>query len=91
MNILEIEYCTGCRWMMRAAWTAQELLTTFEDEIDRVSLIPSRTSGCFQIRLNDRVIHDRKENGGFAELKVLKQQIRDAIQPDRGLGHSDVS
>ena len=25
---VEIEYCTGCRWMLRAAWLAQELLTT---------------------------------------------------------------
>ncbi len=22
-----MEYCTGCRWMMRCAWMAQELLT----------------------------------------------------------------
>ena len=28
---IEIEYCTQCRWMLRAAWVAQELLTTFED------------------------------------------------------------
>jgi len=27
---VEIEYCTGCRFLPRAAWLAQELLTTFE-------------------------------------------------------------
>ncbi|KAH8071239.1 hypothetical protein JL721_4677 [Aureococcus anophagefferens] len=27
---VRIEYCTGCRWMLRSAWLAQELLTTFD-------------------------------------------------------------
>ena len=30
---LEIEYCTQCRWLMRASWTASELLTTFVEEV----------------------------------------------------------
>ena len=30
---LEIHYCTQCRWLMRAAWMAQELLVTFETEL----------------------------------------------------------
>ena len=37
---IEIEYCTGCRWLLRAAWTAQELLTTFEQELGEVTLVP---------------------------------------------------
>ena len=32
MNRIEIEYCTQCRWLMRAAWIAQELLTTAPDK-----------------------------------------------------------
>ena len=98
---VEIEYCTGCRWLLRAAWLAQvcvmrppshlrpppmlpralplvtgsthkhianwcariqhailaqELLTTFEGEIARVSLMPSMgrkdypRGGVFDIR-----------------------------------------
>jgi len=39
---VSIEYCTGCRWMLRAAWNAQELLTTFQDDIHSVTLIPSK-------------------------------------------------
>ena len=39
---VSIEYCTGCRWMLRAAWLAQELLTTFQDDLHSVSLVPSR-------------------------------------------------
>lgn len=37
---VEIEYCTQCRWLLRAAWMAQELLTTFETELDEVALKP---------------------------------------------------
>jgi selenoprotein W-related protein len=89
MAAIDIEYCTGCRWMMRAAWTAQELLSTFEGDLDKVSLLPSPTSGCFQVRLNGYVVHDRKADGGFLELKVLKQRIRDHLNPEKDLGHSD--
>ena len=75
--------------MMRAAWTAQEILTTFEGQLDSVNLIPSSTAGIFQVRLNDCVIHDRKTDGGFLELKALKQHIRDQLSPGKDLGHSD--
>ena len=27
---IRIIYCTQCAWMLRAAWVAQELLTTFQ-------------------------------------------------------------
>jgi selenoprotein W-related protein len=37
---VEIEYCTQCRWLLRAAWLAQELLTTFEQELGEVALVP---------------------------------------------------
>jgi hypothetical protein len=30
---VDIQYCTGCRWMLRSAWLAQELLSTFEKEV----------------------------------------------------------
>ena len=37
-----IKYCTGCRWMLRSAYLATELLTTFDTEIKSVTLVPSR-------------------------------------------------
>jgi selenoprotein W-related protein len=85
---VEIIYCTQCRWLMRAAWLAQELLTTFEKEIGELALIPG-TGGVLDIRLNNEVIFSRKESGHFPELKELKQLIRDRIAPDKPLGHSD--
>jgi len=47
---VEIEYCTGCRWLLRAGWTAQELLTTFEAELGAVTLIPG-SGGVFDVRV----------------------------------------
>lgn len=74
---------------MRAAYMAQELLTTFTDEVFGVTLQPSETSGKYNIRINDEVIFDRKEQGRFPEIKELKQLVRDAVCPDKSLGHSD--
>lgn len=85
---IEIQYCTQCRWLLRAAWTAQELLTTFQDELGSVTLTPG-TGGVFQVFLDGELLWCRKEREGFPELKELKQLIRDKIAPDKNLGHSD--
>lgn len=85
---VEIEYCTQCRWLLRAAWLAQELLTTFETDLKAVSLQPS-AGGIFEVRLDGDVIFSRKIAERFPESKELKQLIRDVIDPARDLGHSD--
>ena len=85
---VEIHYCTQCRWLMRAAWIAQEILTTFEAEIGQLVLVP-RTGGIFKVRTDGDVLWSRKERGRFPELKELKQLIRDRIAPEKDLGHSD--
>lgn len=85
---LEIEYCTQCRWLMRAAWMAQEVLTTFEVEMGEVALRPG-TGGVFEVRLDGQTIFSRSSHGRFPESKELKQLIRDRIAPDRHLGHSE--
>ena len=101
-----ITYCTQCRWMLRAAYYAQELLSTFGNSIGEIALIPA-TGGLFTVHLtfssaaiddnsNDKdvnvqeiLIWDRKSEGGFPETKILKQKIRDHVEPEKGLGHSD--
>ena len=67
---------------------AQELLTTFSEEINELSLQPS-DSGVFRIIVNDVIVWDRKEMDGFPEIKILKQKVRDVITPDKTIGHSD--
>ena len=88
MAHLEITYCIGCNWLLRAGWYAQECLSTFGTGL-RVTLIADDTGGVFRIALDGQLIWDRKADGGFPEIKALKQAIRDRIDPGRSLGHSD--
>ena len=83
-----ITYCTQCQWLLRAAWLAQELLSTFSDDLSRVSLEPG-SGGVFRISCDGVQIWQRKVDGGFPDAKVLKQRLRDQIDPSRDLGHSD--
>lgn len=87
-HMIEITYCTQCRWLLRAAWLAQELLTTFEQDLYSVALKPG-TGGIFEITLDQQLIFSRKEAGRFPEAKEVKQLVRDLIDPARDLGHSD--
>jgi selenoprotein W-related protein len=86
---ITIEYCPKCGWLIRAAWMAQELLTTFTDELQGVLLQPSEVSGRYTICIDSRKVFDRKEAGGFPEIKELKQIIRDVVAPGKNLGHAD--
>ncbi|WP_028694892.1 SelT/SelW/SelH family protein [Pseudomonas cremoricolorata] len=83
-----ITYCTQCQWLLRAAWLAQELLSTFADSLGKVALEPG-TGGVFVIRCDGVQLWERKADGGFPEAKVLKQRVRDVIEPERDLGHND--
>lgn len=74
--------------MLRAAWLAQELLTTFQSELGEVALIPG-TGGVFDVRLDGAVLWSRKAEGRHVDLKDLKQRVRDVVAPGRSLGHSD--
>jgi selenoprotein W-related protein len=85
---VEIEYCRQCRWLLRAAWMAQELLSTFEDEIASVTL-KTGTGGIFDIRIDGATVWSRKQEGRFPDIAELKARIRDIVAPDRDLGHID--
>lgn len=86
---ITIEYCPKCGWLLRAAYMAQELLTTFVDHAGGVTLIPSEVSGRYWIKIGDSTLFDRKRDGHFPEIKELKQAVRDVIAPEMPLGHSD--
>ena len=98
-----ITFCTQCRWMLRAAYFAQELLSTFGGSLGEVALIPA-TGGLFTVHLTYKpvgeaegsdvktqevLLWDRKAEGGFPETKILKQRVRNHIEPGKDLGHSD--
>ncbi|OAA78309.1 selenoprotein domain protein [Akanthomyces lecanii RCEF 1005] len=98
---VSIEFCTQCKWLLRAAYYAQELLSTFSTGLGEVALQPS-TGGRFIVTIHHgaagasgpeesgkTVLWDRKVDGGFPETKELKRRVRDVIEPGRGLGHVD--
>ncbi|CUI01411.1 SelT/SelW/SelH family protein [Leisingera aquaemixtae] len=84
-----ITYCTGCNWLLRAGWMAQELLQTFQGTLGGVTLVPGDTGGIFEIHVDKELVWDRKRDGGFPDAKELKTRVRDRIDPDRDLGHLD--
>lgn len=84
-----ITYCTRCNWLLRAGWLGSELLSTFANEIGEVALVPDATGGVFTIDVDNRRVWDRVADDGFPEAKVLKQRVRDIIDPERDLGHAD--
>ena len=89
-NRVTIIFCPGCGWLLRSAWMAQEILTTFSDEVDCLTLKPSKNeSGVFQIMVNEELLWCRKRDDGFPDVKTLKQRIRDLVAPKKDLGHSD--
>ena len=85
---IEINYCAQCRWLLRASWIAQELLSTFDGDIEALTLKPG-SGGVFDVRLDDAMLWSRKEQGRFPEITELKQLLRDRVDPQRNLGHID--
>ena len=86
---ITIRYCTRCNWLLRAGWLAQELLSSFRDDLGEVALIPDGTGGVFEIWVGETMVWERKRDGGFPESKLLKQRVRDIVDPGRDMGHVD--
>ena len=86
---IEIIYCRLCGWGLCAGWMAQELLTTFAQEVGSVTLTPDATGGVFELRVDGEIIWSRKQRGRFPEMREIKQSVRDRIAPGRSLGHTD--
>ena len=84
--VITIEYCPKCGWLLRAAYMAQEFLTTFGEDIRSVTLQPGLINGDFSVSVDEKKIFDRKQFGGFPEIKELKQLVRDIVSPGKSLG-----
>ena len=87
--LVGITYCRLCGWGLRAGWMAQELLTTFAEEIGTLALTPYASGGVFEVRVDGEIVWSRKEQGRFPDIRELKQLVRDRIALGRPLGHSD--
>lgn len=85
---VEIRYCRKCRFVLRATWLAQELLFTFGDVLGEVALVPGE-GGIFEVSLAGERLFSRAQAGRFPEAAELKRLLRDRIDPNRNLGHSE--
>jgi selenoprotein W-related protein len=85
---ITITYCTQCNWLLRAGWMAQELLSSFSTSLGGVRLVPG-TGGVFVIEVDGHPVWNRVTDGGFPDIKTLKQRVRDIVDPSRDLGHTD--
>ena len=85
---IKVFYCSRCKWLARAAWYAQELLSTYAEDLEEVAIAPAKTAGEFRILVGDTCVLDRTVDG-FLEAKILKRRVRDIIAPERALGHVD--
>ncbi len=83
---VEIRYCTQCKFMLRAAYLAQELLTTFEKELGEVALVPS-SGGIFEVTLDGETLASNRETNHMPEAGEVKRLLRDRIAPGRTIGH----
>ena len=79
-------YCTKCRFMLRAAYLAQELLTSFEQELGEVALVPA-SGGIFEVTLDGETLATNRETKSMPEASEVKRLLRDRIAPERSIGH----
>jgi len=86
---VEITYCRLCNWGLRAFWMAQELMSSFAEEIGSVTLTPDASGGVFEVRIDGALVWSRKDAGRFPDIGELKRLTRDRIAPGRSLGHHD--
>ena len=85
---IKIYFCTQCNWLLRASWISQEIINTFSKDIEYLQMVPS-DGGKFEVWCNEKLIFSRKDEGGFIDVKFIKQRLRDGINPHMDLGHSD--
>ena len=96
---VSIDYCSACRWLLRSVWLSSELLTTFANEPNLRSIElrpqspPLTEGGQFIISAavdGEKItLWDRKIEGAFPEAKEIKQLLRNLVNPELDLGHSD--
>lgn len=86
--VVTITYCVQCNWLLRAGWMAQELLSSFGQDLGAVTLVPG-SGGVFTVEVDGVLIWERRRDGGFPDAKRLKQALRDRLWPERDLGHLD--
>ncbi|MGE3073829.1 MAG: SelT/SelW/SelH family protein [Dehalococcoidia bacterium] len=78
---VEIAYCSRCNFLPRATWVAQELLHTYGDFVSGLTLVPAH-GGIFEVRVNGELVASTKTEGGFPEIRTLKEALNRYLADD---------
>ena len=76
---IEIAYCQRCHFLPRATWVAQEILHTYGDFLSGLTLVPAH-GGIFEVRVDGELIASTKTEGGYPEIRVLKERINERLE-----------
>lgn len=85
---VEITYCTKCKFLLRASWMAQELLTTFGAELGEVAIVPG-SGGIFEVALDGEVIASNLDGREMPDPAEVKRAVRDRVSPGKRIGHEE--
>src|SRR5258708_26975605 len=80
---ITIEYCPQCGWLLRAAYMAQELLTTLAVHLHPVSLQPATLARTYIISIDGELLFDRRRVPRFHQVKELRQRIPHKVSPQK--------
>jgi selenoprotein W-related protein len=61
MSEVEIEYCVPCGFLNRASEVAESILSTFGEDLDRVSLVTGE-KGVFRVHVDGATVFDKDED-----------------------------
>lgn len=64
--------------MQRAVWTAAEVLSNFQDDVESFEL-EMGGSGDFELTVDGRLVYSKREQGSYPELRELLTLVAEAI------------
>ena len=65
--------------MQRATWTAAEILSDYQHDVDAFEL-QMGDGGDFEFTIDDQLIYSKRDTGEYPDIKVLKQAVVDALE-----------
>ena len=74
---VSITYCQVCGFRSRAAWLAQELLASNEQDVSGATLVPGR-GGIFEVRIDVALVLPHEQAGRCAEARGWQDAGRPA-------------
>jgi selenoprotein W-related protein len=65
--------------MQRAVWTAAEILSNYQEDIESFDL-EMGSGGDFEFSIDGELIYSKRETGEYPDIKVLKMGVVNALE-----------